>query len=502
MQLWPRIANIWLLCAFLLGACSTAQTQSAVQVQPTTPADSTISPTTDASAEPTALAEQTFASGTRIAGIDVGGMTAETVAETLRAELASVTRPLQLRAGDARLMLRAADIDLELPVDAWLAEAQRQAEQAEPIRVPLEVDYDAAKLREQLTVLAAEATTAPALAVITSTDALSRSFAYIPGYSLDIDAAMREVEERLLSPQAARRVNLKLQEDSAVPAVSFAQIEEQVNAMAQEWYGIVGFYLYDLNSGETVTRNENTVFSGASVMKVPIMLQSYITLPTFDADQKQWMRQMIVESDNLAANQMLAAAASGMGTEDALVGAEQMNETLQKLGLQHTYQYMPYEAADYLITLRGYTIKQGPPQEGSPPYTEADPVLRTTPAEISRLFLLIDQCSQKQGELLDLFPATLSARRCQEMLDLLAENEDTSRMVSGLPAGTRAEHKSGWIEDMQADVGIVRSPGGDFLLAVYLYQESDWLRDEVAAPVIGDFARLVYTAYNPIRGTQ
>jgi hypothetical protein len=51
---------------------------------------------------------------------------------------------------------------------------------------------------------------------------------------------------------------------------------------------------------------------------------------------------------------------------------------------------------------------------------------------------------------------------------------------------------------MQCDVGIVRSPGGDFVLAVYLYRETDQLYDSVAAPVIAAFARMVYTAYNPL----
>jgi beta-lactamase class A len=177
-----------------------------------------------------------------------------------------------------------------------------------------------------------------------------------------------------------------------------------------------------------------------------------------------------------------------------------MSEMLEKdLGLQHTYQYMPYEGADYLINIRGIKIKSGPAQEGPPPYTEADPALRTTPAEMSQVFLAIDQCSKGQGELMQKYTRTLTPERCQEMLDLLAHNGDTTRMRAGIPDDIRVEHKSGWIEDMQADVGIVRSPGGDFILAVYLYQDTDYLYDSVASPVIASFARMVYTAYNPIR---
>ncbi len=79
-------------------------------------------------------------------------------------------------------------------------------------------------------------------------------------------------------------------------------------------------------------------------------------------------------------------------------------------------------------------------------------------------------------------------------------------MVAGFPAGTLAAHKSGWIEDMQADVGLVRSPGGDFLLAIYVYRDIGpkkiYLDDRVAMPVIASFARAAYTYYNPVQLTR
>src|SRR5262249_40111283 len=161
------------------------------------------------------------------------------------------------------------------------------------------------------------------------------------------------------------------------------------------WDGIAGLYVYDLASDQVLASlNQNTVFSGASVMKVPILLQSYIHLSSFSATQEKWLQKMIVDSDNLSANAMLAASAGGSGSDDALAGTLAMSDMLKGLGLEHTYQYMPYEAGDYLIKVRKIKIKIGPKHEGAAPYTEPDPVLRTTPAEMSRVFLLINQCSK------------------------------------------------------------------------------------------------------------
>jgi beta-lactamase class A len=128
--------------------------------------------------------------------------------------------------------------------------------------------------------------------------------------------------------------------------------------------------------------------------------------------------------------------------------------------------------------------------------------LRTTPAEISQVFLLIEQCRNGQGMLLTTFKQ-LTPARCAEMITRLESNGDMIRMRSGLPKGAIVAHKSGWIEDMQSDVGIVRSPGGDFLMAIYLYTDirpnKPFLTDEIAAPMIGTFARLIYSSYNPVR---
>lgn len=210
---------------------------------------------------------------------------------------------------------------------------------------------------------------------------------------------------------------------------------------------------------------------------------------------------MIIDSDNLAANDLLASIVGGTGTEDALAGVMVVNQTLRDLGLPYTYQSLPYEATDFLINMLGKEIYAGPPLDGPEPQTEADPYLRTTPLEMGRLLMMIVQCARGEGELVRRYPKQLNAERCGQMIALLRLNKDTSRVVAGLPPDTRVAHKSGWVEDMQADVAYVESPGGDFVMAIYLYRPIDiqinYLADEVAAPVLASFGRLVYSAYNP-----
>lgn len=343
----------------------------------------------------------------------------------------------------------------------------------------------------------------PAVTLITATKGISRSFVLTGGQQLDIPDAIKQIEARLQSPGSPRRITLELSQAVAQSRPTPEQLQQQIELMAKQWNGIVGIYVYDLQSKSVVAQlNQNTVFSGASVMKVPIMLQAYLNLNKFTTAQERALQRMIIESDNLSANILLAASVGGTGTDNALTGALGMSKMLSdQLGLKHTYQNMPYEARDYLVNVRGIKIKRGPPQEGQPPFTDPDPVLRTTPAEMSQVFLLIEQCSNGEGLLLETFPQ-LNKSRCAEMISRLEKNGDNSRMRSGLPKNVVVSHKSGWIEDMQADVGIVRSPGGDFLVAIYVYTDirpnKAFLTDKVAAPTIGHFARLIYSYYNPM----
>jgi beta-lactamase class A len=516
--LWSALLVAALLALAACAAPSAAPTGLADTATPTT----TTTPRTTAkmtplptdtprpTRTPSPTPEPTFPPDTRVADVAIGDMNAQQAEQLLLRKLPALAEPLVLHTEQMSVTIAPDDIDLELALDEMLAQASQPQRPSSPISetdslsLSLQVRFDQHKVERYLDDLTSQTILSPTMTlVVDETDPISRSFAYRPARLLDTAQAMQQIEQHLTDPQASRAITIALQDDpdTPVPRATIAQVQEQVEAMADYWDGVVGFYLYDLASSETAAMNENTVFSGASIMKVAILLNSYLALPELSEKQQTWVELMITESDNHSANHMLAAIGGGTGTDKALEGAHAMSDMLQSLGLEHTYQYMPYEAHDYLVNIRGVDIKHGPAQEGSPPYTDADPVLRTTPAEMSRLFLMIDQCSQGEGPLIETFTETITLDRCQDMLDLLARNEDNARLRRGIPDTVRVEHKSGWIADMQSDVGIVRSPGGPYILAIYLYQQTDYLYDKYAHPVIGAFSRMVYTAYNPIRET-
>jgi beta-lactamase class A len=487
-----------LALVLLLSAC-TAAAAPAPTTAPTSAPTATAAPTApppSPAVAPSATPAPAIARNVFVAGVAVGGMQPDAARTALERSLAPLLRPLDIRAGEQALTLRPEDIGFEVGLDRMIDAALAAKPGA---KLPLDISYDEAKLRAALEGIAGEAGTAE-WSVIKGSEPISRSFVLAGGGTIDVDAALAQVDERLRSVGGARRITLAPSGATSRPPPE--QLQAQLAAMAKEWKGVAGIYVYDLAAQQEIAAvNKNTVYAAASTIKVAIMLNAYINLPEFTKRQEQALEKMIVESDNLEANYLLAAAIGGGGTEDAIKGAEAMSAMLADLGLENTYQYVPYEAGEY-IRLNKLKVKSGPKDPVGPaPHTESGRWLRTTPAEMAQLYVWIEQCSRGEGMLLEKFD-TLDAERCKAMIARLEKNGDTERMVAGLPPGTVVAHKSGWIDITQADVGIVRSPGGDYVAAIYLYRPIDGpqppIPDRILMSSIANISRLIYSYYNPV----
>lgn len=466
----------------LLWGCGSAEVPAAtVTAVPTVP--------------PTATAVPMVANGVTMDGIDMAGQTQAEVAAAIATYTPSAYE-MRVSAGDQTftLTLTQITVDKEATLAAVMDASAGSA--VSPVIV-----FDDAEITTQLEAWQGEFAAQSGVSLVDGEGIYDAAFVTGNAQTFVVTEARDAVLAALADQQVA--VTLQLQPASEPVLPTTTQLQAAISEMAANWPGIIGVYVYNLDTNEVVaTLNENTVFSGASVMKVPILIHAYANLSEFTDDDIRAMRRMIIDSDNLSANRMLAASVRGAGTESAYQGTLSMNEMLKALGLEHTYQNLPYEAREYLIGVLNYNIQGGPKQEGQPPFTDADPMLRTTPAEMASVFVELYRCSQGEGKLIELYPDTLNAERCGEMLDLMHENADYSRMMSGLPEDAYVSHKSGWIEDMQADVGIITTPNDQrFVMAIYVYRDiaesGGYLLDEVAGPVIGGFARLIYSAYMP-----
>jgi beta-lactamase class A len=252
----------------------------------------------------------------------------------------------------------------------------------------------------------------------------------------------------------------------------------------------VGLYFRDLGSGDSILLDANHRFHAASTMKVPVMIQlfrdrdagllslddsipvtntfrsivdssPYHLDPTDDSDsslytlvgQRLPIRRLIelmeTVSSNLATNLLIAR-----------VGAPRANATAHALG------------ADSILVLRGV--------EDIPAYRAG----RNNTTTARDLGMLLTALARDRAA---------SAASCREMRDILARQQFTEGIPAGLPAGTRVEHKTGWIEGVvYHDAAIVRPERRPPYVLVVL--TGGIQQDSVAYDLVSDLSRTVYEA--------
>jgi beta-lactamase class A len=252
----------------------------------------------------------------------------------------------------------------------------------------------------------------------------------------------------------------------------------------------VGVYFHDLGSGDTLLVNANVRFHAASTMKVPVMIQLFrdrdagkLTLDDSvpitndfrsivdgspyqldkadDSDstlydlvgKKRSIRELVelmeTVSSNLATNLLIA-----------LVDAKRANATAHALG------------ADSILVLRG--VEDG----------KAYRVGMNNMTTARDLGMLLTALAQYRAA---------SPAACREMLEILGRQHFTEGIPAGLPAGTRVEHKTGWIGGVvYHDAGIVRpAHGAPYVLVVLTGGIKE---DSLAYALVRDISRHVYSA--------
>ena len=87
------------------------------------------------------------------------------------------------------------------------------------------------------------------------------------------------------------------------------------------------------------------------------------------------------------------------------------------------------------------------------------------------------------------------------MISYLANNEIGVLIQAGLPDGTKSAHKHGWITEEDglihtiSDVGIIYSPGGNYVLCIYLWHPVQLFFDD-ANLLFADLSQTIYNYFN------
>jgi beta-lactamase class A len=448
--------------------------------------------------------------GLLIAGVPVGGLNQQQAAERL---VQAYSTPVEMRYGDALIQVKPTVMGFELDLQAMLAEAELQRvtqpfwpafwdylwnHLPSPSEVPLRARISEDRLRSYLVGEIAPRYDSPAAAA----QPLPGSTSFQPGKAgtvLDIPRAVLLIKDAMRS-QTSRSVNLTF--GRLTPSrPSFQNLQVLLNQVidVSRFDGIGEVYLLDLQTNQELhfayqkgkTLPTDIGFTAASTIKIPIMISTFRRNPDpAPSEVTGYLSKMIEFSENDPADSLMALM-------DKTSGPLEVTKDMQALGLKNTFLagYF-YPGAQLLKRI------QTPANQRKDYNTDADPYNQTSPAEIGALLDDIYQCAETGGgTFAAVFPAEISQNECRQMINLLILNRLPVLITAGLPEGTTIAHKHGWITEMDgllhtiSDDAIVYTPGGNYILTVYLWNKDQLLFDP-ANQLVADLSRAVYNYFN------
>lgn len=443
-----------------------------------------------------------------IAGISVGNTTQSEARERL---LQTFSTPVELYYEDQRILLNPANVGFRLDTDVMLAAAELERTEkpfwsgfwdflwnrpGDTTGIPLKAEYSNVQLESVLIDIGARYDTPP-----TSSEPIPGTPNFtpgIPGRVLDIRRGVDLVGRVLQSPER-RSVNLPIvNEGPGKPTLNTLEILFKQVIAVSDFNGLVVLYLTDLRTGEIlhfgslsgqdVSLEPDIAFSGASINKISILTAFYRYFDEpLNAETTRWVEEMITESGNDPSDWLMERI-------DTARGPLLVTETLQDLGLENTFV-----AGYYFPGAPILKIYRTPANQRFDIDTTPDPYTQTTASEINMLLTDIYACAQGGGSLLARFPEEITPQECSRMLDLLSANILGTLIKAGVPEGTRVAHKHGWRSsplDMIGDAGIIFTPGGDYSLSIFLWNEQEMVW-EPTSRLVADLSRAAYNYFNP-----
>jgi beta-lactamase class A len=454
--------------------------------------------------------------GTQIAGVPVGGLSRPEAGARL-AQAYALT-PVELQIRDSRVQVDPVPAGLELDLAGMFGEVDRALaarpywegfwdflwdRPPDPVESGLLCSVDETRLHETVSaLLAGRYDQAPTPAAPVPGDVIFTPGR--PGETLDIAAALPELS-RAMCNRASRSVTLDSVSIPALPPTP-AQLRLVLETLVQvsAFNGTVELYFEDLQTGDSFSLatsggravKPGIAFTAASTIKIPVMVSAYKQVDgELPADLRQQMAAMIDLSDNASTDEVMQRVL------DANLAPIQVTQDARALGLQDTFLAGFFYPGAPLLDLY-----QTPANQRGDVSTDPDVYNQTTAIDMGRLLSGIRQCAARgSGRLVEIFADQLTQAECQEMVDLLAENRKGVLIEAGLPEGTALAHKYGWVTDpldglmhQASDAALVFTPGGDFVLTVYLHQ-SDQLQWESAQRLVARLATAIFNYFNQWR---
>ena len=261
------------------------------------------------------------------------------------------------------------------------------------------------------------------------------------------------------------------------------KLMQLIGPLVRRFPGTSAVYVEDLRTGRGAAYNARARFNAGSTLKLAIAVGVLRLLhgpPRPGSSVAQLLDEMLLYSDNAAANQLA----------DMCRGGYALDEMLRALGLYDTEV-----DGSYVVEPRGKRVPPIPIGITSQP--SLDPGKYTSAFDLARLIRDVELAAAGKGLLVKRFP-TFTPAAARYLLYELAHVRDPGKLSRYLPKGVRVAHKAGWHSTIRHDNGLVFWRRGSFVATVMTWNpsgvgtSSDVLAGRVAWLALRRFARLAH----------
>jgi beta-lactamase class A len=276
-------------------------------------------------------------------------------------------------------------------------------------------------------------------------------------------------------------------------------VEARIAERLRSFDGILGVAAVHLRTGETIAVDADRRFPTASAIKTAVLVEAYhqIAAGRLKKDQLVTLAEeekvggsgvlhslragstysvgdllflMVALSDNTATNMLVK-----------LVGTKSVVDRMEKYGLRETRLYRP--------TFRGGHPDVFPEEE------KVYGLGSSTPRETAKLLELIARGKAVSPEASAEMRALLGKQQDHDMIPRLLPTDGSVEFAG--KSGTDEEKlpdESGRKGAVRVDSGIVKTPAGEYVIAIYTRRVRDdrWSVDNEALKTGADISRLIY----------
>lgn len=235
-------------------------------------------------------------------------------------------------------------------------------------------------------------------------------------------------------------------------------------------FGTYGIVIKNLDSDVTYSQNAHTQFEAASLYKLWVMGEAYHEIENHDLDMNE-----ILTGDIPTLNQEFNISSDSAELTEGSLSLSVSDALNEMITISHNYSALLLSQKLTLLNISSYLVQNG--------FTESSlgDSPTTTPSDIA-LFLE----KLYRGQLAD-------TDGTSSMLSLLKAQTFTDGIPKYLPPGTSVAHKTGDLDDVYHDAGIVYSPKSTYIIVVMSQSDSPSQALERIALV----SQAAYNYFNP-----